>query len=121
MLAILSHLHYISGRVARPNDGHSRVMANAGGRSGPAYEATKRYVWRTYSHCYHCGEYVDQTLPKNHPMARTVEHIIPLSTARNAAHRRLLLNDRNNVRLAHRSCNSSRSNRPIASNPSRDW
>lgn len=56
-------------------------------------------VYESETHCGICGEYVEQTLPFTHRMSRTVDHIQPISLGG-------AWYDRDNVRLAHRSCNS---------------
>lgn len=65
--------------------------------------------------CVLCGHAIDLTLPPNHSLGFTVEHLDPLSLG--GAPREL---DR--LAPAHRSCNSRRGNRPIeAARSSRPW
>jgi hypothetical protein len=54
--------------------------------------------------CWLCGRWVDHTLPGNHPLGHTVDHLVQLD------HDGPEL-ARDNLRLAHRSCNTARSNR----------
>ncbi|QTD96983.1 HNH endonuclease [Streptomyces cyanogenus] len=76
-------------------------MAYSKGRSGTAWAAMRARVFAEESHCWICGQWVDQALPRTHPMSRTVDHIVQLS------HGGAPL-DRANCRLAHRRCNGRR-------------
>lgn len=74
--------------------------------------ALTRQVMREEHLCWLCSTPVDKTLPRNHRMAGTADHIIPIAHGGDPY-------DRTNVRLAHRTCNSSRQhNPPAASNRS---
>ncbi|MER7046769.1 HNH endonuclease signature motif containing protein [Streptomyces jumonjinensis] len=56
--------------------------------------------------CWICGHNIDGKLDgKRHPMAFTLDHLIPLSRGGS-------LLDPANARSAHRRCNSARGNRP---------
>lgn len=66
---------------------------------GRAARELRAEVLATESLCGFCGEPVDKTLHHLHPNGPTVDHIIPRAVGG-------ALLDRNNVRLAHRSCNS---------------
>ncbi|GAA1323073.1 HNH endonuclease [Leucobacter albus] len=52
--------------------------------------------------CWLCGDPIDYTLPWKHKMAFTADHIQPRSKGGHIY---------GEIRAAHRSCNSSRSNR----------
>lgn len=72
------------------------------GLSGQKRRDFGRLVLRTYGNiCCHCGHEIDLTLPRNHRLAFTVEHLVPV-----------VLNgpllDLDNARPAHRKCNSAR-------------
>lgn len=54
--------------------------------------------------CWLCGGWVDQRLPTRHPMSRSADHLVQLKHGGNE-------HDRQQVRLAHYGCNSSRSSR----------
>ncbi|MEU3281787.1 HNH endonuclease signature motif containing protein [Streptomyces antibioticus] len=83
-------------------------MAYSIGRSGPAWLRVQAQVYTEETHCWVCGTYVDQTLPgRTHPMGRTVDHIRELWQGGDPL-------DRTNLRLAHRRCNSAKSNRTRA-------
>ena len=64
------------------------------------------------SHCWLCGYWIDQSLPRNSKWGSTIDEIIPRSRGRTLEDRRRLATDRANLRHAHRSCNSSRGNGP---------
>lgn len=74
------------------------------GRVGKGIKDLRVQVFAEEILCWICGEWVDQTLPTMHPMARTLDHVVEL--ARGGAPL-----DRGNARLAHRRCNTQRSNR----------
>lgn len=72
-------------------------------RGGRPWARLVAQVYAEETHCGipDCGAYVDQTLPANHDLARSVDHIIPLADGGPEYARW-------NVRLAHRICNSRR-------------
>lgn len=74
------------------------------GRSGRPWERVKSQVYREETHCWLCHAWVDQRLPATDPAGRTADHLVQL------CHQGPAL-DRANLRLAHRSCNTTRSNR----------
>lgn len=76
----------------------------AQGRGGHRWGILRAQIYREETHCWICGQPVDQTLPTNHPMARSVDHIHPLGMGGHPL-------DRTNCRLAHRCCNVARSNK----------
>jgi 5-methylcytosine-specific restriction endonuclease McrA len=85
---------------------HRREDKKRRGRNHIRTSVRQAVYARDQGFCQLCGEQVDLTLPHTHPMGPTVDHIecrswvlIPDHTERN-------------LRLAHRSCNSSRGNRP---------
>ncbi len=79
----------------------------------------KAQVRREESNCWICGYRIDDSLPTNHPMGRTVDEVIPRS--RSVDRSRAALN-RGNVRAAHRSCNSEKGDRLVTEErTSRDW
>ncbi|MEV0237584.1 HNH endonuclease [Nonomuraea sp. NPDC050786] len=69
------------------------------GRKGARWEEVKRLVFATQTHCWRCGRYVDQSLPPNDRMSRTVGHVVALADGGRPL-------DLDNLRLEHRSCNS---------------
>lgn len=78
-------------------------MAYSKGRSGTAWFRVQAQVFAEETHCWICRRYVDQSLPREHPMSRTVDHLHPLGMGGPET-------DRANLRLAHRRCNTVRSN-----------
>lgn len=84
------------------------VMAYDPARSGTRWFAVQAQVFAEETHCWLCGNYVDQDLPgRTHPMGRTVDHVRELWQGGDPF-------DRANCRLAHRRCNSAKSNRARA-------
>jgi 5-methylcytosine-specific restriction endonuclease McrA len=81
-------------------------MAYSKGRAGTAWNKLRARVFAEEAECWWCGQWVDQDLPRTHPMSRTVDHIEQLVFAPELAL------DRSNCRLAHRRCNGQRAVRP---------
>lgn len=79
-------------------------MPRSLGRTGHAWRQVQAQVWATETHCWICRGHVDQTLPPSHPMSRTADHLWQL-------HHHGPLVARENLRLAHRACNTARGNR----------
>ena len=69
--------------------------------SGRPYRRTQAQVFAEETHCWLCGEWVDQRLPHNNPKARSLDHVTPLARGGHPTNRA-------NARLAHRDCNSER-------------
>lgn len=78
-------------------------MTYSKGRSGKAWTELRARVFAEETHCWICRKWVNQALPRTHPMSRTVDHIEQLHTGGAPL-------DRTNCRLAHRRCNTARSN-----------
>jgi 5-methylcytosine-specific restriction endonuclease McrA len=64
----------------------------------------KARVFAEETHCWQCHAWVDQALHHHHPMSRTVDHVQQLTDGGQPL-------DRANLRLAHRRCNTVRSNK----------
>ncbi|MFD6555970.1 HNH endonuclease [Streptomyces sp. NPDC058398] len=80
-------------------------MAYSKGRSGTAWLRVQAQVFTEEQDCWLCGRYVDQSLDgRKHPMGKTVDHVRELWQGGD-------LLDRSNCRLAHRRCNTAKSNR----------
>lgn len=60
-----------------------------------------RQVYHRDTHCWICGQWVDQTLPRGHPKSRSVDH--PHERQDGGAPL-----DLDNLHLAHLGCNSSK-------------
>ncbi|HWB35949.1 MAG TPA: HNH endonuclease [Rugosimonospora sp.] len=76
------------------------------GRGGRPWARKKQQVLTAYGNtCWLCGQPIDLALHHTHRMSYTVDHIDPLSLGGDPLNLDLL-------RPAHRSCNSSRGNRP---------
>lgn len=68
------------------------------------WRAIAKQVYDEEELCWLCGRFVNQELPRTHPLSRSADHLIQLQHGGNE-------HDRANVRLAHYGCNSTRSNR----------
>lgn len=77
------------------------------GRVGKGIVELRKQVFDQEATCWICGEWVDQTLSRYHPMARSVDHVVELRLGGHPT-------DRQNARLAHRRCNTIRSNKARA-------
>lgn len=81
----------------------SRYAATRDGRVGKRWRIVSAEVYRTETHCWLCGGWVDMGLPSTHPYSRTADHLRQLCHGGRTV-------DRANLRLAHRACNTARSN-----------
>jgi 5-methylcytosine-specific restriction endonuclease McrA len=80
-------------------------MAYSRGRSGTAWLRVQARVFAEETDCWLCGRYVDQSLDgRTHPMGKTADHVRELWEGGDPL-------DRSNLRLAHRRCNTAKSNR----------
>jgi 5-methylcytosine-specific restriction endonuclease McrA len=77
-------------------------MAYSRGRSGTAWLRVQAQVYAEETHCWWCRKWVNQELPRTHPMSRTVDHLLELWQGGDPL-------DRANLRLSHRRCNSAKS------------
>lgn len=68
-----------------------------------AFEAARLKILRTQTICGICGKPVDFSYKNPHPLAPTVDHIIPVSKGGHPS-------DLSNLQLAHRCCNRAKSN-----------
>lgn len=68
------------------------------------YEHNRQIILRTQNICGICGQPVDKTIKSPHPLSPTVDHIIPVSKGGHPS-------DLQNLQLAHRWCNRSKSNK----------
>jgi 5-methylcytosine-specific restriction endonuclease McrA len=68
------------------------------------WRAIAARVYEEEELCWLCGRFVNQELPRTHPMSRSADHLIQLQHGGDEY-------DRSNARLAHYGCNSTRSNR----------
>lgn len=104
-------------------------MTGLSGR-GRAWRTLRARVLAEESYCGICGLEVDKSLPRAHPRAPQVDHVIPVSVAPQ------LVMVRSNLRLVCRICNLRRGtagNRkrrqapgprvfgPLSGGPSRNW
>lgn len=73
-------------------------------RVGSRWRSVQAKVFAEEHDCWLCGTWVDQDLPATDSMGRTVDHLVQLCHGGD-------LHDRAWCRLAHRGCNTTRSNR----------
>jgi len=76
---------------SRAKDAHRRYRAHS--KRSAVYE-------RDRSICQLCGEPIDQAIPYPHPMAATLDHIVPVSVGGTHAV--------TNLQAAHMKCNASK-------------
>lgn len=78
-------------------------LSKAGDPRGTrAFRRLREQVYEEETHCWKCGEYVDQTLPRTHAMSRTADHLDAIARGFPG------VPDRSRMRLAHRRCNGRR-------------
>jgi 5-methylcytosine-specific restriction endonuclease McrA len=87
-------------------------MPRSPGRTGPRWQLARRTIFEIYDLCWICGKLVDKSLDGRLPKGPTVDHVIPLKMGGDPL-------ELENLRLAHKSCNSARENRSRAKAPKR--
>ena len=68
------------------------------------FEKNKKRIYATQTTCGICGKPVDMTLKYPNPMAKCIDHIIPLAKNGHPS-------DINNLQLAHWTCNRQKSDK----------
>ena len=68
------------------------------------YERNKKRILATQNICGICGKPVDKSLKPPHPMAPTIDHIIPVSKNGHPS-------DIDNLQLSHCGCNRQKSDK----------
>ena len=68
------------------------------------YERNKKRILATQNICGICGDPVDMSLKHGHPMAATIDHIIPIAKGGHPS-------DIENLQLAHWTCNRQKSDK----------
>ena len=68
------------------------------------YERNKKRILATQNICGICGHPVDMSLKHGHPMAATIDHIIPVAKGGHPS-------DIDNLQLAHWTCNRQKSDK----------
>ncbi len=69
-----------------------------------AFEAAKKKIYATQTHCAICGREVDFQLKYPHPLSPSIDHIIPVSRGGHPS-------DIANLQLAHWTCNRQKSDK----------
>ena len=72
-----------------------------------AFEAARLRILKTQTICGICGKPVDFSYKNPHPLAPTVDHIIPVSKGGHPS-------DIGNLQLAHLCCNRQKSDKLVA-------
>lgn len=73
------------------------------------YERNKKRILATQNICGICGKPVDKSLKPPHPMAPTIDHIIPVSKNGHPS-------DIDNLQLSHWGCNRQKSDKLFINN-----
>lgn len=71
------------------------------GHHGRDYLRLRAWLLATYTHCWICQHEVDMTLSGRHPWGPSLDMVQPISEGGDPL-------DKDNARLAHMRCNSSR-------------
>ena len=87
----------------------SYSRADRKGQHRANYERNKKRIFATQNTCGICGHPVDFSLKPPHPMAPTLDHIIPVSKGGHPS-------DIDNLQLSHRTCNRQKSDPIFRSN-----
>ncbi len=74
-----------------------------------ALEKNKKIIYATQSVCAICGQPVDMSLRYPHPLARCVDHIVPIARGGHPS-------DLSNLQLAHWTCNRAKADK-LQKNP----
>ena len=69
-----------------------------------AFDAARKKILATQTHCGICGKPVDFSYRYPHPLSATVDHIIPVAKGGHPS-------DIDNLQLAHRCCNRQKSDK----------
>ena len=85
------------------------MRADRQGRQRSEFDKNKRRILATQSVCGICGMPVDKTLRYPHPLAPTVDHIIPLNKGGHPS-------SLENLQLAHWMCNRQKSDKLLSAN-----
>lgn len=103
---------YLAQKAGPPRH-HSRtgacikMRADKQGRQRTEFDKNKRRILATQSVCGICGMPVDKTLRYPHPLAPTVDHIIPLNKGGHPS-------SMENLQLAHWMCNRQKSDKVLS-------
>lgn len=84
--------------MARPR------RADESGAHRAQYEHNKKKIYATQTVCGICGRPVDQSLKYPNPLAKCIDHIIPIAKGGHPS-------DLNNLQLAHWTCNRQKSDK----------
>lgn len=74
------------------------------GQFRTALEKNKKIIYATQNVCAICGQPVDMSLRYPHPMARSVDHIVPINRGGHPS-------ELSNLQLAHWACNRAKADK----------
>lgn len=80
------------------------VRADRQGAHRVSYDKNRKIILKTRSTCGICGKPVDNTLKPPHPLAPTIDHIIPVNKGGHPS-------AMENLQLAHATCNRQKSDK----------
>ena len=83
-------------------------MADTPTRHRKAFERNKAKILASQDICGICGQPVDKRLKWPHPMAPTIDHIVPIDKGGHPS-------DMSNLQLAHWTCNRQKCNKLLGS------
>ena len=88
---------------------HQQYRPDQNGTHRGAFEKNKKKIYATQNTCGICGQPVDMKLRYPNPLAKCIDHIIPISKGGHPS-------DIDNLQLAHWTCNRQKSDKVIADN-----
>ena len=81
-----------------------KVREDHSGRHRRGFEANRKIIYATQTHCAICGQPVDFSLKFPDPMSPTADHIIPVAKGGSPS-------ALENLQLAHLACNRAKSDK----------
>lgn len=111
LIPLMYELRHIAGAlfVCKGINKMSKVVRpDRDGTHRGAFEKNKKRIFATQTVCGICGKPVDFKLKYPHPLAASIDHIIPIARGGHPS-------DIDNLQLAHWTCNRQKSDKLIAS------
>ena len=88
---------------------HKQYRPDQNGTHRGAFEKNKKRIYATQDVCGICGKPVDKSLRYPNPMAKCIDHIIPINKGGHPS-------DIDNLQLAHWTCNRQKSDKILKDN-----
>lgn len=85
---------------------HEQYRPDQQGTHRGPFEKNKKKIYATQNTCGICGKPVDMTLRYPNPMAKCIDHIIPINKGGHPS-------DIDNLQLAHWTCNRQKSDKIV--------